>query len=406
MLNYMKTQTRCPNIFTRERMKTVFCDESGFDGNNLWHPDQPYFSYAAVCIAPDEADAIIAEAMQRFKPPGNEIKTAKLLRSNPGRKVIQWILEQISGDYQVVCCHKRYCLAAKMFEYMIEPILSSASTYFYSNGLHKLIANGLYYSALADDQYATQTLVEFQQLMRDKDAEKLVTVLDALAKRSSGADEFLNSVLTIIVCNQSEIQSELKMFEGENGEAGVVKWILELTVTALRSLLAELSGKGMEPLVVTCDDSKPLKAGQDFMDAMIGRTDYHELEFGEICGQLTFNLSEKIRFVGSDECCGVQLADVAASSATFAMKNKGSSFAKYWNKSQLGSLHEQSVFPDASVLDLSSFQSVKNTMILQELAARSVRKECLTADLGHLDSLSTMAARDYLGSQGRIPKTL
>ena len=134
---------------------------------------------------------------------------------------------------------------------MIEPILSSASTYFYSNGLHKLIANGLYYSALADDQYATQTLVEFQQLMRDKDAEKLVTVLDALTKRSSGADEFLNSVLTIIVCNQSEIQSELKMFEGENGEAGVVKWILELTVTALRSLLAELSGKGMEPLVVT-----------------------------------------------------------------------------------------------------------------------------------------------------------
>ena len=68
-------------------MKTVFCDESGFDGNNLWHPDQPYFSYAAVCIAPDEADAIIAEAMQRFKPPGNEIKTAKLLRSNPGRKL-------------------------------------------------------------------------------------------------------------------------------------------------------------------------------------------------------------------------------------------------------------------------------------------------------------------------------
>ena len=380
-------------------MKTVFCDESGYDGNNLWHPDQPYFSYAAVCISPKEADEIIVEAMAKFKPPGDEIKTARLLRSSPGRTAVQWILEKISGRYQVLCCHKRYCLAAKLFEYMIEPILSDGSTYFYGNGFHKLVANGIYFSALAQDQFATQTLVEFQQLMRDRDATRLVTVVDSLAKRAAGADEFLNSILTIIVCNQGEIESELKMFDEENGDSDAAKWILELTVTALRSLLSGLSGDAMLPLLVTCDDSKPLRAGQDFMNAMIGRTDCRKVEFDGRAGQLTFNLAEEIRFAGSIECCGVQLADVAASSATFAMKNRESSFAKYWRETQVDSLHEQSIFPDHSVLDLSDVQAVKNTMILQELAARSVRKESLTSNLMQLDKLSTMAARSFLSSQ-------
>ncbi len=380
-------------------MKTIFCDESGYDGNNLWHPDQPYFTYAAVCISPDEADSILAEAVARFKPPGDEIKTARLLRSNPGRKTIQWILEKITGKYQVVCCHKRYCLAGKLYEYMIEPILSNASTYFYANGLHKLIANGFYFSALANDQFANQSLVEFQQLMRDRDAKKLVSVVDSLAQRSPGADQFMNSVLTIIVCNQAEIQSELKMFEGENGESGAAKWILELSVTALRSLLAELSGEEMVPLIVTCDDSKPLKAGQDFMDAMVGRTDCRKLDFDGLSGQLTFNLAEKIRFAGSVACCGVQLADVAASSANFALKNQDSSFARYWRETHGDSLHEQSIFPDASILDLTSFQAVKNTMILQELAARSIRKESLTGNLMQLDSVSSIAAQGYLHAQ-------
>ena len=38
-------------------------------------------------------------------------------------------------------------------------------------------------------------------------------------------------------------------------------------------------------------------------------------------------------------------------------------------------------------------------MILQELAARSVRKESLTSNLMQLDKLSTMAARSFLSSQ-------
>jgi len=376
-------------------MKTVFCDESGFDGNNLWHPDQPYFSYAAVCMSPEEADKIVAEAMAKFKPPGDEIKTAKLLRSNPGRKTVKWILEKIHGSYQVVCCHKRYCLAAKFYEYMLEPILSDASSYFYDNGLHKLVANVIYLSAFTENQFATKTLVDFQQLMRNRDAEELATVLDSLAKRAVGAHDFLNAIATIIVCNQTEIETELETLAGESEAAGIEKWILELTATALRSLLIGLSGNDMLPLLVTCDDSKPLRAGQHLFDTMIGRTDCREVTFDGRTSQLTFNLAEKIRFSESTKCSGIQLADVAASSATYALKNEDSRFGRYWRETHANSVHEESIFPDLSVLDLSQFQTSKNMMILIELASRSTAGESLTANLRQLDSLSDLSARHF-----------
>lgn len=38
--------------------QTIYCDESGFTGNNLSDLDQPYFVYADVAITPEEATEI------------------------------------------------------------------------------------------------------------------------------------------------------------------------------------------------------------------------------------------------------------------------------------------------------------------------------------------------------------
>lgn len=41
---------------------TVYCDESGFTGNNLLDKSQPVFAYAAVAIEPESAEAILQTA--------------------------------------------------------------------------------------------------------------------------------------------------------------------------------------------------------------------------------------------------------------------------------------------------------------------------------------------------------
>jgi hypothetical protein len=52
---------------------TIFCDESGFTGQDLLNPDQPYFSYSSVLIDPEEAQQLVAQATADFRL-GNELK--------------------------------------------------------------------------------------------------------------------------------------------------------------------------------------------------------------------------------------------------------------------------------------------------------------------------------------------
>ena len=74
--------------------------------------------------------------------------------------------------------------------------------------------------------------------------------------------------------------------------------MLELTITGLTSLLASISGKGMAPLSIACDESKPLLSQAGMFDGFIGRTDYHEMSVNGRTNQITFNLAHEIK-IGS-----------------------------------------------------------------------------------------------------------
>ena len=378
--------------------KQIYCDESGFDGNNLWHPDQPHFVYAAVEIEIEEANSIVAEAQSRFDLGGNEIHTARMIRRNNGQPAIEWILDQIKGRYQLAYFHKRYSLACKFFEYMIEPTVSQGSNYFYHHGFHKFIATSLYAAAMAEPQTNEATLIEFQSLMRDRDAEQMTKLIDGFASRAEGEESFLQAIATVLICNQSAIRSELSMFDGDEdaGDESATKWLLELTVTALRSLCATASGEAMHPLVVTCDDSKPLVDGAMYVNTMVGRTDFAQIEFDEREAQLTFNLAEAVRFASSTENCGIQLADVAASASAYALKRPEEEFSKRWREHHWEAVHEQSVFPDLDELDLTKERPAKNAVILQALVDRSVRGVPLHANLRELDEMVSGATNAFL----------
>lgn len=378
--------------------KQMFCDESGYDGNNLWHPDQPHFVYAAVQIEIEEANSIVADARSRFGLGGNEIHTARMIRRKSGKPAIEWILEAIKGRYQVAYFHKRYSLACKFFEYMIEPTISQGSNYFYHHGFHKFIATSLYAAAMAEPHTNESTLIEFQSLMRDRDPERMHALIEGFAARAEGEESFLQAIATVLICNQPAIRSELSMFDGDKdaGDESVTKWLLELTVTALRSLCASASGDTMQPLVVTCDDSKPLVDGASFVNAMVGRTDFAQIEFDKREAQLTFNLAEEVRFASSITNCGIQLADVAASASAYALKRPEEEFSKQWREHHWDAVHQESVFPDLDELDLIQERPAKNAMILQALVNRSVGGVPLHANLRDLDKMVTGATKAFL----------
>jgi len=70
---------------------TVYCDESGFTGNQLSNRDQRYFAYASVAIEPQRGDELVAQTVRDFKLRWSELKCSRLLKNSPGRNALTWL---------------------------------------------------------------------------------------------------------------------------------------------------------------------------------------------------------------------------------------------------------------------------------------------------------------------------
>ena len=156
----------------------IFCDESGFTGNDLFSPDQPNFVFASVQLSHDEATLIVEEVVQRFRLRAPELKGRSLVRRGRGRDATIWLLERIIPRASVIIFEKRYSLAAKFFEYIFEPVLASQSSLFYAINFHRFISTILYVHLIARDAYSDQLLLDFQRSLRDLDLQYLENILE------------------------------------------------------------------------------------------------------------------------------------------------------------------------------------------------------------------------------------
>src|SRR6266478_1049068 len=153
-------------------MLTLFCDESGFTGQDLLNPDQLYFSYSSVLIDPLEADEIVAKAKVDY-PLGNELKGSRMLSNSPGRKAAEFIFDKIVERSITVVADKRYALAGKLYEYIFDPVVGGNSA-LYNVGFHKCLTNLLYAQFTSRDPSAIELLNSFQKAVRTQDFSGLV----------------------------------------------------------------------------------------------------------------------------------------------------------------------------------------------------------------------------------------
>lgn len=377
-----------------KKVKTVYCDESGFTGENLLQEEQPYFVYSAVAIDADEAAVIVKGTIEKHRIQANELKAGQLVKRPRGRKAMMDVVSAIVPHSSVAVFHKRYSLAAKMFEYLIEPTISSRSSLFYDIGFHKFVANGLYMGLHLKDQAIEDVFAEFQEMMRSGDITKLNAIIAGLSQDEISG--FFGQLGTIVACNQKSLHEEISTSRTEQGPP---RYLLELTMTALMSLLATHGGAEMVPLKVACDNSKPLLAQAQVFDGFVGRDDLHEIKFDGRVNQITFSLAEKIEFADSTKVPGLQLADVVAGAAAFALKNPDDEFSEFWRTNCTGSLHPNSVLPDDGEFDLSNVRSVINAFVLNELVQRSVRGQSLVQDMRQFIEFAGNEAPEFLLQQ-------
>ena len=353
-------------------MLTIFADESGFTGNDLLHPDQPFFVYATVALDPSRAQHLVQDVLRKFRVDGNELKGKKLLRYNRGRQGISYVIDQCAGDARVIVFHKKYSLACKFFEYVFEPVLAKRNSIFYAAGFHTFIANAVYLELLTRQRSAEETIVAFQDLMRTCDGTR-VPALTAHAGRPRPASKPLDMMLTFALCNQEKIHKEIRFLGGSDA---VGKWVLDMTTCGLYTLLCHWGNRG-EPMIVYCDNSGPLQVHGDVFDVMIDREDSVFMDLWGKPRRMTFNLAQPIQLVDSRSSPGIQIADVFASAAAYVLKKRNDQATPAWVPKLHACLDHSCVVPDVERIDLAQEEPFVNCLILHELVERSVRKEDL-----------------------------
>jgi hypothetical protein len=352
--------------------QSIYCDESGFSGNNLLDPGQPYFTYASVAIEDSDARELAAKTLADYRIDGEELKAQRLLRYSRGRKAITHVLETTVDRALVSAWHKRYSLASKFFEHIFEPVLAERNSIFYNVGFHRFISNIIYFEALANSRRAVNALEAFQAALRNRDSTAVSKMFPDVGLREEYSG-VLKDIETFAVCHQEAIARDIADYSGDEP---LYAWLLDLSVSALFALLTAW-GQKFDSLVVYCDDSKPLWQARESFDMMIGRSDKAYVTFEGKRQSLIFNLAEPLHFVSSTTHPGIQVADIFSSTLAYCLRQPKDDQTRRWLRCLTPAVSEFSVFPDEELVDLEEEKTAVNALILCELVERSLKKRDL-----------------------------
>ena len=342
----------------------IYFDESGFTGNNLLHPQQRHFAYASVATDDEEAKGFVEHLIARHRIQGGELKGSKLIRFNRGRKAIDEVISTFEKRLKVSISDKKFALACKFHEYIFEPCYSDVNSLFYGVGFHKFIANILYVELVARGAGAEELLLEFEELMRTRDEARLDNIFSSSVHPENSP--IITQIREFAAHRAGDIREELDSLDG----TGIGKWILDLTNTALFTLLANW-GSHFDELTAVCDPSKPLRQDQEIFTSMIGRKDrVYSDAFGE-SHPITFNLSGPIVFADSKVTHGIQIADAVAAAAIYVFSGEKDDYTEKWRETIARIGHYGSVIPDLDAVNLREHGAQRNALLLLELHSRA-----------------------------------
>jgi hypothetical protein len=296
----------------------IYCDESGNTGPALLDPDQKFFGFSSVAITDAEARDLVARARSKFPVQMPELKAAKLVRTTRGLALLGMLVEELKGKFAVCVHDKLLALCANFFEYTFEPVFRESPWLLYEKGLGKYVAMVCWTWLKGSEAEAQQAVEQFQQYLRTLDEKQAPLLFESVRTpidEAEGGDPF-ELILRFTRGYREKIIADNAQLGRNLPDGG--RWVLDLATTSMFSHLNHWGQKG-RPLLVRCDDSKPLKAMMPSLsggdgDAGIGRARAKGFK-----GPLGWAFASPPEFVSSNEHAGVQLADILAGAIVLAV---------------------------------------------------------------------------------------
>lgn len=346
---------------------TIFCDESGFTGPNLFLDEQRYFVYASMAMPHELAAVAVAKMRADFRIATDELKYEKLSRSPRGINAVRWLLTTYGQNAAIFYADKRYATAGKFFEYTFEPVLRPMKDLFYGVGFHGFVSNLLFSGWEEGEQGARELLEDGQNLIRHKDPTALKRLLHE-PLHIAGGDDPLTAIASFCFAYRRGILREIATI---NADELTARWSMDLSDTALLRVLQHW-GKDGDELEVYCDESKPLQQSAEHLTILATTNVSASLGFPVPPGCGPIRLAKPIEFVESKgNVVGIQLADVVAGAVRSMLLEPNEPTAAEWRTLLVPRMVDWCVFDQPQLLDLRQPEVVVNMCILSELGRRS-----------------------------------
>jgi len=119
----------------------VYCDESGNTGPNYIDPQQPFYVLAGWWVEENKEsysiDAVNS-VLHAYTESASEIKGAALVKNSNGQKAILSLIRNLGKTGCVpiyVLAEKKYCVAAKIVETLLDPVYNQLVSYDFWNNV-------------------------------------------------------------------------------------------------------------------------------------------------------------------------------------------------------------------------------------------------------------------------------
>ena len=344
--------------------RLISFDEGGFTGPNLLDEHQPYFVYASHDFSVEEAASLTVSLRERYRLQGTELKATRLKRRGDWMSIVSHICAATRGRAKVLAHNKRAALAGKFFEYFFEPVLSENSKLFYSVNFHRYMMNTIYKMMGDSDNTVDVIARQMQAFMRSFDPADAPDIFSGYGNQAVEMDRILRFCRGY---SATIVQKALHLRAGAD-DAG--KWTLDLTTSALFSLLFSGWGHTYPRLRLLCDDSKPLAAGVDFFNSWVGQDQSVKIIDGKAGHEIRGNLVAPVEFGSSATHPTIQIADLLAGITldTIVGGARGHCDASKWLQQHQ---HSHSIDYQAYFTQRSSPSVAVGREILKELASRA-----------------------------------
>ncbi len=287
---------------------TIYFDESGFTGSDLFDFEQTHFVFCGGAINEEEAKNALSHFSRQ--PNQRELKASRLLQKTTGKNEIFTIFDKCVDVSYFVIYDKKYSATSLIYEYFIEPILRQWGAEQYTQQFHRFVSGHLYLSTIlqkptwmifwsqlrdkikGNDPFSTELFNPFREVLRairdDRDPTRII--------------------FEIILGKKEVILSDL---ESISKDQILRRWLFDITLSALHSACYYFN-EIYDAIVVICDESKPLRdSAMKYYDMVTGKIDLG-LKQTDPHFVKQINLVEPISLKRSVDSSGIQVADIMA----------------------------------------------------------------------------------------------